>query len=51
MNITERSSKADIIDAAIELTDSQSELITNLRQQQRSLIIALAVVATWSVIF
>ena len=34
MNITERSSKADIIDAALELTDSQAERIAQLEQRQ-----------------
>ena len=34
MNITERSSKADIIDAALELTGSQAERIAQLEQRQ-----------------
>jgi hypothetical protein len=46
MNITERSSKADIIDAAVELTSSQEEQIATLKQQQELLLILLGVVAT-----
>lgn len=34
MNITARSSKAEIIDAALELTDSQAERIAQLEQRQ-----------------
>lgn len=34
MNITERSSKTDIIDAACELTDIQAEQIAQLEQRQ-----------------
>ena len=46
MNITERSSKADIIDAAIEITSCQEERITELEQQQTVLMILLGVLAT-----
>lgn len=41
MNITERSSKADIIDAAVELTSTQAEQISELKQQQTILLILL----------
>ena len=43
MNITERSSKADIIDAAVELTSTQAEKISELQQQQTILLIMLGV--------
>jgi hypothetical protein len=46
MNITERSSKADIIDAAVELTSSQAEQITALQQQQTLLLILLGITAS-----
>jgi hypothetical protein len=48
MNITERSSKADIIDAAVELTSTQAERIDALQQQQTILLIMLgAVTILW----
>jgi hypothetical protein len=48
MNITERSSKADIIDAAVELTSSQAEQIHALQQQQTVLLILLGILtALW----
>ena len=43
MNITGRSSKADIIDAAVELTEMQAEQISYLKQQQAVLLILLGV--------
>ena len=43
--ITERTSKPEIISAALELTDSQAATISRLQQQQRLLIAALAVLA------
>jgi hypothetical protein len=43
MNINERSSKADIIDAAVELTSTQAEKISELQQQQAILLILLGV--------
>jgi hypothetical protein len=43
MNINERSSKADIIDAAVELTSTQAEKISELQQQQTILLILLGV--------
>jgi hypothetical protein len=50
VNITERASKAEIISAACELTDSQAEAIDRLRQQQAVLAACLAVMAAWLVI-
>jgi hypothetical protein len=46
MNITERSSKDDIIGASCELIDSQQSRIDSLQQQQQ---ILLLVVATFAV--
>ena len=43
MVITERSAKADVITAALELTDSQAEEINRLRQQQQALWAVVAV--------
>jgi len=43
--ITERSAKADVITAALELTDSQAEEIKRLRQQQQALWAVVAVLA------
>ena len=45
MVITESSSKADVITAALELTDSQAEQINRLRQQQQALWAVVAVLA------
>ena len=42
MNITERSAKADIIDASIEVIDTQAEQIQELQQRQTVLIVALS---------
>jgi len=42
MNINERSSKADIIDAAVELTSTQAEKIDELQQRQNILLILLS---------
>lgn len=51
MNIDTKSTKADIIDAAIELTDSQAETI-NRQQEQIKVLTWVAVVATtWALIF
>ena len=43
MVITESSTKADVITAALELTDSQAEEIKRLRQQQQALWAVVAV--------
>lgn len=45
MVITERSAKADVITAALELTDSQAEQINRLRQQQQALWAVVAVLS------
>jgi hypothetical protein len=50
VNITERTSKAEIISAACELTDSQAATIDRLLQQQTVLAVCLAVMAAWLVI-
>lgn len=47
MNITERSSKAEIISAACELTDHQSDRIATLEQRQTILLALLGLVAVW----
>lgn len=51
MNITEKSSKADIIDTAVEFIDTQQEQITTLQSQQRVLVYALSAVVIWSLLF
>lgn len=47
VTITERSTKAEIVDAAIEFTDWQADRIARLEQQQRFLFAALAALAAW----
>ena len=44
--ITERASKAEIITAALELTDSQASELATLRQRQTILLGLLAILAT-----
>lgn len=48
--ITERSSKPEIISAALELTDHQAATITRLQQQQRILWAALTVLTAWALL-
>ena len=50
-NITERSAKADIIDAAVELADTQAEQIANLRQDRKALAIASFLLLATTVLF
>lgn len=50
MNVTARSSKDDIITAAMELADSQSRRISTLEQQQRALLILLGIATIWSLL-
>ena len=50
MNVTERSSKAEIIDAACELTGYQSERICELEQRQAALWALVAVLASLLVV-
>jgi hypothetical protein len=45
MNITERSSKPEIITAAMELTDDQAQRIEELETQQRWLFLGLGLLA------
>ena len=49
MHITERASKAEILSASLELTDSQAATIERLHQQQRILWAALAALTAWRV--
>ena len=49
--ITERSAKADIIDAAIELTETQAELIDELKERQLFLFKVIGALLVVSVIF
>lgn len=48
--ITERSSKAEILSAALELADSQATRIDRLQQQQHVLAVALALLLAWSLL-
>lgn len=48
--ITERSSKPEIITAALELTDHQAGTIARLQQQQRILWAAVAVLTAWALL-
>lgn len=43
MNINERASKAEILSAAVELTDSQAEQIEALTEQRTVLFVLLGV--------
>jgi hypothetical protein len=47
VNITDRSSKAEILSASLELTDTQAATISRLQQEQRILFAALAVLTIW----
>ena len=51
MNITERSSKEDIITSSLEIIDTQEETINNLRSQTAILFWALGVVLIWNTLF
>lgn len=51
MNITERSSKDDIIDTSVEMIDSQAELIKTLQSQQFILFWALGISLAWQLLF
>ena len=50
MQITDRSSKPEIISAALELTDHQAATIERLQQQQRILFLALALLTLWTLV-
>jgi hypothetical protein len=45
MNINERASKAEIISAAVELTDNQAQRIDELQQRQLILLALLGALA------
>ena len=51
MNITERSSKDDIIGAACELTDAQQSRIDLLQQQQQILFAVVVALAAKILLF
>lgn len=51
MVITERSSKEEIIGSALELTDGQAAEIARLRDQQRVLLLAVAILSVWVIVF
>ena len=48
--ISERSNKAEILSAALELADSQAAQIDRLQQQQRVLTVALALLLACSLL-
>ena len=51
LQITERSAKADIIDAAVELTDSQAEQIANLKEDRKALACASLLLLAATILF
>nr|BDD45412.1 hypothetical protein 24 [bacterium] len=51
MNIDQRSTKSDIVDAACEIVDSQAEKIETLQQQQTALIGVVGFLVVWGVLF
>ena len=50
ITITERTSKPEIISAALELTDHQAATIERLQQRQRILFAALALLTAWTLL-
>ena len=50
MNITQRSSKDEIVTAACELISSQDKQITDLQQRQTALALLLGIVLVWSLL-
>jgi hypothetical protein len=48
--ITDRASKAEIISAAVELTDLQAQTIQRLREQQAALAVCLALALIWGLL-
>lgn len=50
VNITARSTKAEILDAAMECTDWQAARIHRLEQQQQVLFAALAALTVWALL-
>jgi len=51
MNTTERSSKDDIITAALELTDDQARRIETLTGQANALLLLLCLTTCWALLF
>lgn len=51
MQITEKSTKSEIIDSAVELIDTQAEELKTLQSQQKALVTLLVVTTAWSLIF
>ena len=51
MIIDARSSKDEIIGAALELTDGQASEINRLRDQRQVLALAVAILSVWIVLF
>lgn len=51
LQITERSAKADIIDAAVELTDTQAEQIANLKEDRKALACASLLLLAATILF
>lgn len=51
MNITATSTKAEIIDGAVELIDSQAEELSQLKQQNQVLLTIVTILAAALVIF
>ena len=51
MEINAKSSKADIIDAAIELTDTQAETIQQQEEQLKFLAAVALVTSLWAIVF
>ena len=51
MNITTNSTKAEIIDGAVELIDSQAEELSQLKQQNQVLLTIVTILAAALVIF
>jgi hypothetical protein len=51
MNITATSTKAEIIDGAVELIDSQAEELSQLRQQNQVLLTIVTILAAALLIF
>ena len=49
--ITEQSTKSEIVDSAVELIDTQAELINELQQRQTFLIKVVAVLLLLTVLF
>ena len=51
MNINFKSSKEDIITGAEEVLDIQQAQIERLRDNQKALLFAIAILATWAALF